>query len=640
MGEHQVSDEVDDAELRAFMRAILADVHALEELIDKGMIESGIRRIGAEQEMFLVDETLSAAPVATQVLEAADDPRLTTELAKFNLEANLSPQDFGGDCLRKLEDEIEEVLGIAREAAQRNGAKVVLSGILPTLRKPDLTMDNMTPFPRYFALNKAMQRMRGGQAFQVTIKGKDELELAHENVMLEAANTSFQIHFQSSAEEFARLYNLAQAVTAPVLAVAVNSPVLMGKRLWNETRVALFHHSVDTRNEAHKARGGRPRVSFGDRWVDDSVLEIFREDIARFRVVLSTALDGEDPLEALRAGRVPELKALRLHNGTVYRWNRACYGVVDNVPHLRIENRALPAGPSVLDEVANAALYFGLLSGLGEQVPDLRKVMEFDDARHNFFSAARYGLDARLTWIGGRTYEVSDLLQQALIPLAREGLERHSIASDDIDRYLGVLSDRVDRMVTGASWAMTSLAAMPAVGPRDARSRALVNAMVEHQRANEPIHSWQPAAFEKVSDVRDNYLTVGQFMTTDLLTVHPEDLVDLAASLMDWERIRHVPVEEDGRLVGLISHRAVLRLVARGHLDRARSEKVAVREIMRPDPITVAPETTTLEVLRIMRDYNIGALPVVDGDTLAGIVTERDLIEVSSKLLEDYLRGP
>ncbi|MFV8756373.1 glutamate-cysteine ligase family protein [Nannocystaceae bacterium ST9] len=638
MGEHQVTDQNDDAELRAFMRAILADVHALEQVIDRGMIESGVRRIGAEQEMFLVDRAGAAAPVAMDVLQTANDPRLTTELAKFNLEANLSPQTFGGDCLRKLEQEINDVVAVARKAATEHGARILLTGILPTLRKSDLGLDSMTPLPRYFALNRAMQRMRGSKDFHVLIKGKDELEISHDNVMLEAANTSFQIHFQVGAKEFAKLYNLAQAVTAPVLAAGVNSSVLMGKRLWNETRIALFQHSVDTRLDAHRQRDARSRVNFGDRWVDESVLEIFREDIARFRVVLSTTLDG-DSAEDLRQGRAPELKALRLHNGTIYRWNRACYGIVDGVPHLRIENRALPAGPSVLDEMANAAFYFGLMAGLGDQVGDVRDAMTFDDAKSNFFGAARYGLDARLTWIDGQTREAPELILGTLLPLARDGLVRAKIDEADIDRYLGTIEARVGARVTGAQWSMRSLAAMPSESNRDARSRALVLATLEHQEAGDPVHTWAPAPFESVSDVRESYLKVGQFMTTDLLTVHPEDLVDLAASLMDWERIRHIPVEDNGKLVGLISHRAVLRLVARGHLDRATSEKVAVREIMRPDPITVTPDTSTLEVLRMMRDHKVGALPVVDDGKLVGIVTEHDLISVSSKLLENYLRG-
>ena len=637
MGEHGVTEANDEAEMRAFMRAILADVHALEQVIDRNMIESGVRRIGAEQEMFLVDQSLSVAPVSTEVLATANDPRLTTELAKFNLEANLTPRLFGGDCLRALETELNDVLSIARKAAAVHGARIVLVGILPTLRKPDLDMENMTPFPRYYALNRAMQRMRGNEDFRVIIKGKDELELTHENVMLESANTSFQVHFQAGAKEFPRLYNLAQAVTGPVLAAAVNSPVLMGKRLWHETRVALFQHSVDTRNEAHKLRNARPRVGFGERWVEDSVLEIFREDIARFRVVLSTQLD-EDPLEVLRQGRPPELKALRLHNGTVYRWNRACYGIADGIPHLRIENRVLPAGPSVIDEVANAAFYFGLMIALAEEVSDIRKVMNFDDAKNNFFLAARHGIDARLAWLDGRVHAAPTLLLDQLLPLARQGLATRGIDSEDIERYIGTLEQRVKRHQTGAQWAISSLAAMPTDGPRDARSRALTNAMLEHQEAGDPVHTWGPAELEKVSDVRDNYMIVSQFMTTDVFTVHPEDLVDLAASLMDWEKIRHIPVEEEGRLVGVVSHRAVLRLVARGYLGLG-AEKVSVRQIMRTDPITVSPSTSTLEALHLMRDKKVGALPVLDDDKLVGIVTEHDLIAVSSRLLDNYLRG-
>jgi CBS domain-containing protein len=637
MGEHGVTEANDEAEMRAFMRAILADVHALEQVIDRGMIESGVRRIGAEQEMFLVDQTLSVAPVSTEVLATANDPRLTTELAKFNLEANLTPRLFGGNCLRALETELDDVISVARKAAAVHGARIVLVGILPTLRKPDLDMSNMTPFPRYYALNRAMQRMRGGEDFRVIIKGKDELELTHENVMLESANTSFQVHFQSDAKEFPRLYNLAQAVTGPVLAAAVNSPVLMGKRLWHETRVALFQHSVDTRHEALKLRNARPRVGFGERWVEDSVLEIFREDIARFRVVLSTQLD-EDPLDVLRQGRPPELKALRLHNGTVYRWNRACYGIADGIPHLRIENRVLPAGPSVVDEVANAAFYFGLMIALAEEVSDIRKVMNFDDAKNNFFLAARHGIDARLAWLDGRVHAAPTLLLDQLLPLAREGLRTRGVDAADIDRYIGTLEQRIKRHQTGAQWALSSLAAMPNDGPRDARSRALTNAMLEHQEAGDPVHTWGPAAIEKVSDVRDNYMIVSQFMTTDLFTVHPEDLVDLAASLMDWEKIRHIPVEEEGRLVGVVSHRAVLRLVARGYLGLG-AEKVSVRQIMRTDPITVSPATSTLEALHLMRDKKVGALPVLDGDKLVGIVTEHDLIAVSSRLLDNYLRG-
>lgn len=640
MGEHDVGEAKDDAQRRNFVKALLDDVNALERMLQDGMFETGVRRIGAEQEMFLVDDSMSPAPLATQVLERLDDDRLTTELARFNLEANLMPRIYGGDCLRAMEDELIEVMGVARAAARAEGAKVLLTGILPTLRKDHLGLDNMTPNPRYFALNRAMARLRGG-AFHVLIKGLDELETTHDNVMLESCNTSFQIHFQVGPSEFARLYNVAQAATAPVLAAAVNSPLLLGRRLWNETRVALFQRSVDVRSQTHQARGGRPRVSFGDRWVDHSVLEIFREDIALFRVLLGHEID-EQPFEDLAAGRPPPLSALRLHNGTVYRWNRACYGVADGVAHLRIENRVLPAGPTVADEVANAAFFFGLMSGMTDEYEDVSKVMAFDDAKNNFFAAARHGLEAKFRWIGGESHTAQDLIVRQLLPLASRGLQSAGIDADDIARYLGIVEARVGTGRTGSQWMLNSLAKMPADIPRDARDRRLCSALWERQTGDgAPVHTWSPCAApgdQNDAAWKESMRTVGQIMTTSLLTVRPEDLVDLAASLMDWERIRHVPVEDDsGRLVGLVSHRQVLRLVARGHQSREGDRSVAVADIMRADPVTVSPKTPTLEAMHTMRAHKVGSLPVVEDGKLVGIVTEQDLIEVSARLLEHYL---
>lgn len=636
MGEHQVSEESDDEQLRAFMKALLDDLRALEDMLDSGMIESGKRRIGAEQEMFLVDSALQPASLATEVLATANDPRLTTELARFNLEANADPMTFGGDCLRRLETDLTEVVGIARRAANAHGADILLAGILPTLKKEDLGLDNMTPMPRYFALNRAMHRMRG-KDFHVMIKGLDELDMHHDNVMLESCNTSFQIHFQVSSDEFARLYNVAQLVTGPVLAAAVNSPVLLGSRLWSETRVALFQHSVDTRHDVHKARAARARVSFGEHWVEKSVLEIFKEDIARFRVVLARGL-SEDPNELVSKGIVPQLYALRLHSGTIYRWNRACYGVADGIAHLRIENRALPSGPTVIDEVANAALYFGLLSGITAAHGNPADKMDFDDAKRNFFNAARHGLEAQQTWLDGKTYTAAELIAEHLLPLAAEGLRGAGIDADDVTRYLDVIAERIESTQTGSKWVFRSLAGMRDQGSMAARCRAVATSMLEQQRLGRPVHEWPLAEAAEPMDERENYRTVGQFMTTDLLTVHPEDLVDLAASLMDWEQIRHVPVEDDkGHLVGLVSHRALLRLVARGGTEGG--ERVPIRDIMRADPLTVTPKTSTLEVIRIMREQKLSCLPVVDDGRLVGIVTERDLIDVSARLLEAYLKG-
>jgi len=635
----------DEHRQQVFVRALLDDVNALERMLERGMIESGVRRIGAEQEIFLVDRACQAAPVAPQLLESLaglelDHPGthapFTTELAKFNLEANLPPWELGGDVLSRVEAYLNRLLGLAAAKAAELGTDLFLTGILPTLRMSDLSLDNMTPVPRYRALNDATVRMRSGD-FEVRIEGIDDFYTVHDNVMLESCNTSFQIHFQVGAEEFAALYNLAQAVTAPVLAAAVNSPILAEHRLWHETRVALFERSIDSRRASQLARGQRPRVHFGERWVERSILEIFREDIARFRVMLATE-PAEDPMAKVERGEVPELSALRQHNGTVYRWNRPCYGVLDGVAHLRIENRVLPAGPTVVDQMANAAFYFGLMSALSESHPDVTKDLSFDDARSNFVAAARHGLRAQLTWFHGRTHAAAHLILDQLLPVAREGLEAQGIRVEDIDRYLGVLEERVRSGRTGSQWALDSLAAMGDRGTRHQRCRAVTAGALARQKEGRPVHEWSLAQLADADDWRHSYRTVGQFMTRDLFTVRPDDLVDLAANLMDWEHIRHVPVEDrDGNLVGILSHRTLVRLLARGAAGHGQGP-IAVRDIMKPSPVTVSPETPTLDAIETMRRHGVSCLPVVEGAKLVGILTERDLIAVTAALLDQQLR--
>jgi len=344
-------------------------------------------------------------------------------------------------------------------------------------------------------------------------------------------------------------------------------------------------------------------------------------------------------MAVLDSGGIPTLDALRLHNGTVYRWNRPCYGISDGKPHLRIENRILPAGPTVQDEVANAAFFFGLMSTMADGTTDVSTEMDFDDAKANFFAAARHGLAAQFEWKNGKTYAANDLILNELAPAAREGLRSHGIDAADVDRYMGILEDRVRSGQTGSRWALRSLSGMSSRAPKDIRYRTLTSTMLERQRSGLPVHEWAEAALEEARDWRDSYRTVSQFMSTDLFTVQPDDLVDLAASMMDWERIRHVPVEDaDGRLVGVVSHRAVLRLVARG-LTKGSEEAVLVRDIMAADPVTVSPETSTLEVIRLMREKTIGCLPVVEQGRLVGIVTEHDLIDVAAHLLEESLRN-
>jgi CBS domain-containing protein/gamma-glutamyl:cysteine ligase YbdK (ATP-grasp superfamily) len=635
MGEHQIKRQDDPEDIRVFTQKLLTDIEVLSRMIEGEVFETGLRRIGAEQEMFLVDRDGRAAPVADEVLAAIDDPHFTHELALFNMECNLDPLVLETDCLSRFEAQLVGLVDKARKAAEAQGYGVVLTGILPTLEASDLTLDNVTPEPRYRALNDAILRLRRGP-FDIRVKGFDEVILRADSVMFEASNTSFQVHFQVVPDEFARLYNVAQAVSAPVLAAATNSPLLFGKRLWRETRIALFQQSIDTRQPTSHVREQNPRVSFGRRWVDDSVLEVLREDVSRLRVILSTEID-EDSRAELDAGRIPRLQALGLYNGTVYRWNRPVYGISDGKPHLRIENRILPSGPTPADEMANAAFWFGLMRAVAEEHGDISRVMTFETAEANFLAAARLGLQAQFTWPGRPSAPAQDLILQELLPLAREGLDDMGITSADTDRYLGIVEERVESQQTGSQWMIESLVHMGDEGTKAERLAALTLATMERQRANRPIHEWPPASLAEAGGWEKHYSKVRHFMITELFTVHENELVDLVAALMDWEHIRHVPVEDDRhRLVGLVTHRTLLRLLAQGRI--AAGNPIPVSEIMHRELITIRPDTPTLEAIRLMKEHRVGCLPVVDDeDRLIGIITERDFLGMSAQLLEEGL---
>lgn len=620
---------------RSFMRSLLLDLRALERMIREGRIETGICRFGAEQEVFLVDRSWSPAPGALSLLERLDDPHFTTELGLFNLELNADPLLFSGDGLSRMERQIAGLLEKLRDACHALDLHPVLTGILPTVRKSDLGLDNMVPSPRYQALNRAMGALRG-EAYEFSINGIDELAVKHDSVMVEACTASFQVHLQVSAEDFARMYNVAQVVAGPLMSVTANSPLLFGKRLWAETRIALFQQAVDTRTASHHLREQSGRGSFGTRWVQQSILEIYKEDVARFRALVGTDLD-EDPMELLDKGQTPELKALRLHNGTVYRWNRACYGIIDGVPHLRIENRIMPSGPSLLDEIANAAYWLGVMTEMGATYEDITRHIEFDHAQANFYAAAHAGIGAQLTWLDGAEVSAQDLTLTKLLPMAEAGLRRRGVVEEDISRYLGVVEQRARSTRTGTKWMLTSLAAMKSKGTAAERLNALVAATVARQGTGRPVSEWERARLDEAERSRDNYRRVDHYMTTDIFTVQQDDAIDLVADLMGWERIRHVPVEDrDHRLVGLVSYRAVLRhLVASKLLRNGQGKSVA--DIMRTDVLTVTPQTPTLEAIALMRRYRVGCLPVVQDERLVGIVTEEDFMDIAAALLEHRL---
>lgn len=635
MGEHDIKQTSDPSAMRSFTRQIINDVRAMEHMLRLDMFEKDIRRIGAEQELFLVNNRWHPAPVAEDILRKSTDKRLVSELTRFNLEFNLDPAEFTGNCLSSLHKQIDEGLEQVRTLARAENAEIALVGILPTIHASDLSIENMAPMERYYALNNVIMELMGGLA-QYRIRGIDELFYQHDNIMVEGCNTSFQTHFQVTPDEFAHCYNIAQLIAAPVLSASTNSPILFGKRLWRETRIALFQQAVDTRSSNLYLRDMSPRVHFGSGWVESSVMELYKEDIVRFQVIMTSEFD--DPFDVLKSGGIPKLSALQLHNGTVYRWNRACYGITDGKPHLRIENRILPSGPSVVDEVANSAFWFGLVAGLAARHNDIRPLLHFDEAKSNFVASARLGLSAEINWIDGKTWPVAELIRSELLTVAREGLERNEISSRDIDLYLNVIDERVESRMTGSQWQLVSLAQMKETGStRAQRLDTLVSRMVHFQKQGIPGHRWEIAGTvdEEVSRIPSS--RVEHYMSTDLFTVHEDELIEFVAVLMDWRKIRHVLIEDKKhRLVGIITHRAVLRYLSEVAASGVNEDKPA-SFIMIRDPISVSPETTTRDAIKLMRDHLIGALPVVRDGHLVGIVTESDFSKMASMLIDKSL---
>ncbi|MEU5694645.1 glutamate--cysteine ligase [Actinosynnema sp. NPDC020468] len=444
---------------------------------------------GLEIELNLVDEAGDPAMRNTQALEAIADPDFVTELGQWNLEINVAPRELGDDAMPGFEETVRASLNEAEHKARDAGSHMVMIGILPTLQAKHLAVDALSVNPRYELLNEQVLAARG-EDLAISIDGVERLQLTADSIVPEAACTSTQFHLQVPPEAFASYWNAAQAIAGVQVAVGANSPFLLGKELWRETRIALFQQATDTRSDELKEQGVRPRVWFGERWIT-SIFDLFEENVRYFPALLPIC-DAEDPLAVLERGDTPSLAELRLHNGTVYRWNRPVYDVVGDRPHLRVENRTLPAGPTVVDTLANGAFYYGLVRMLAEEERPLWSQMSFSAAEENFLAGARNGIDAQVYWPGLGTVPAAELVLRRLLPLAHEGLVRLNVDPVERDRLLGVVEQRCLTGVNGATWQArvfhqhydhSSL-------DRPEALRRMLRTYRDLMHSNEPVHTW------------------------------------------------------------------------------------------------------------------------------------------------------
>jgi gamma-glutamyl:cysteine ligase YbdK (ATP-grasp superfamily) len=474
-----------------YREKVKTNLRALRELVDGDRLEHGRRLIGIEVELYLADPDGQAMPINARLLDELNSDRFVTELAQFNIEFDLRPRALERGALRDIEAELRSSLEEAHAKAQGMEAQIMMIGILPTLTDFDVTEANLSANPRYRALNDMILATRG-EDIVIRIEGDETLQVTANSILFEAACTSMQLHLQVDPGDFARYWNAAQALSAPLLAAGANSPFFLGKQLHHETRIALFEQAIDTRTEELQSQGVRPRVWFGEKWLEEGIFELFDENVRYFSALLPIC-EPEDPLAVLRAGDVPHLTELSLHNGTIYRWNRPVYAVSRGIPHIRIENRVLPAGPTVIDAVANVAFYYGLLNSLANQTPPVWGQMSFEAATENFFEAARHGLDAKLYWPKvGAGVPASELVLRHLLPWAREGLLAWDITPDDVDRYLGIVEARTLSGQNGAAWQIEMWRRLREEEQLDRpdAARELVRRYQERSEKGEPVHTW------------------------------------------------------------------------------------------------------------------------------------------------------
>jgi gamma-glutamyl:cysteine ligase YbdK (ATP-grasp superfamily) len=498
MGEGVLDPIYTQQHLQRYREKIQRCLDALARMLARDSFSAGPEQMGLELELNLIDKNVDPAMANQTVLKQINDPAFQTELGQHNIEINVAPRPLAADEALGLERELRTALNTANDAARNTGVGLVMIGILPTLRADHFDRRWMSPTSRYALLNTQILAARR-EELELNMEGvplegclPERLRCAADSILPESGCTSVQLHLQVAPRDFAAHWNAAQALAGVQVALAANSPFLLGRALWHETRIPLFEQSTDTRSPELRNQGVRPRVWFGERWIT-SIFDLFEEN-ARYFSPLLPQTEDEDPLAVLAEGGAPSLSELRLHNSTIWRWNRPVYDVAAGVPHLRIENRVLPAGPTVIDVLANAAFFFGAMRGLTELDRPVWSQMSFQAAEDNLYAGARLGMDAQLYWPGNGWVRPDELVLRKLLPLAHDGLRSCGMSDAARERYLAVIEQRCVTRRTGASWQRATVQSLAAQGAdRPAALAGMLRRYLEHMHSNQPVHAWPSA---------------------------------------------------------------------------------------------------------------------------------------------------
>jgi gamma-glutamyl:cysteine ligase YbdK (ATP-grasp superfamily) len=486
MGEEVDAQEFTRADRTRHREKVRRCLDVFARMLSEAAFDTDDPMTGLEVELNLIDDAGDPALKNSEVLVAIADPDFQTELGQFNIEINVPPAKLREGGLSTFEANLRRSLNDAEAKSREVGAGLVMIGILPTLAEGHMSLGSLSGNPRYRLLSEQILNARG-EDITIEIAGRERLRTSADSIVPEAACTSTQFHVQTAPDQFADYWNASQAISAIQLAVGANSPYLLGKELWRETRIPLFEQATDTRSEELKAQGVRPRVWFGERWIT-SVFDLFEENVRYFPALLPIT-DEEDPLAVHDDGGTPKLAELRLHNGTIYRWNRPVYDINAGVPHLRVENRVLAAGPTVADTIANAAFYFGLVRALAESERPLWSQMSFSAAEENFHVAAQQGIDAQIYWPGVGQVQTTELVLRRLLPMAQQGLESWGASPAEIDRMLGIIEQRCLTGRNGAEWFARQMRQRSADDRYDALRATLLDYR-DRMHTNEPVHTW------------------------------------------------------------------------------------------------------------------------------------------------------